>query len=242
MTYNKYFTIYNAVDPPAPYANKEDFSIPKPKSFDIPYFGTDTFGGEEFELEEPSFDNNSQLEKDFQFEFQSLSQPKPSVQSKEVLKGPKQFEQAFAEACKINPDVANYKNFLVKIADKESKFDSHIQNKSGAPYYGYFQMGKEEIKTTTGLSVEEFRNNPVQQILGAVKLYQRNMKTLKAIGAYKLCKEKGYSDDAIMAGAWAGGPGGVKKFIMGKGDPSDSHWYKNGGGTSVGKRMKEFNT
>lgn len=102
-------------------------------------------------------------------------------------------------------------------------------------------MGKEEIKRTTGLSVEEFRNDPVQQILGAIKLYKMNLKTMKAIGIYDLGKHKGYSDDALVAGAWMGGPGGVKKYLLGLGDPSDSHWYKNGkGGSSVGKIMNNW--
>lgn len=160
-----------------------------------------------------------------------------------VVKGPKSFELVLDEAEKINPEVKQYRNFLIKTAKRESGFNSHIQNTTGAPYYGYFQMGKDEIKRTTGLTVEEFRNDPVQQILGAVKLYKMNLKTIKAIGVYNIGKEKGYSDDALVAGAWMGGPGGVKKYLLGLGDPSDSHWYKKAGqkgGSSVGKIMNNW--
>lgn len=156
------------------------------------------------------------------------------------LKGSKSFEQAFEQALKINPEIVKYKNFLVKTAKRESGFNSYIQNTSGAPYYGYFQMGKNEIALTTRMTVEDFRNNPVAQILGACKLYEMNLKTIKKLGVYDIGRRKGYSDDALVAGAWMGGPGGVKKYLLGLGDPSDSHWYKNGGGSSVGKIMNNW--
>ena len=162
-------------------------------------------------------------------------------QQNRVLKGPDTFEKAFRKALQINPNIAKYKDFLVKTAKRESGFNSYIQNQSGAPHYGYFQMGKNEIAMTTGMSVEQFRNNPVQQILGACKLYEMNLKTIKKIGIYNLGRSKGYSEDALVAGAWLGGPGGVKKYLLGKGNPSDSHWYGGKGGTSVGRRMNEFN-
>lgn len=160
-----------------------------------------------------------------------------------ILAGSAQFEKAYKEALKINPSISKYKNFLVKTAKRESGFNSTIQNQAGAPYYGYFQMGENEIKTTTGLSVQQFRNDPVAQILGACKLYEMNLNTIKKIGVYNLGRNKGYSDDALVSGAWMGGPGGVKKYLLGQGDPSDSHWYKKAGqkgGSSVGKIMNNW--
>lgn len=165
----------------------------------------------------------------------------------EELKGSEKFEEAFEKARQKDPSIDKYKNFLVKTAKRESGFHSYIQNQAGAPYYGYFQMGKEEIKRTTGLSVEEFRRDPVAQILGAVKLYQMNLKALKVLktpdgqSIYQLGKNQGYSEEALISGAWMGGPGGVKKYLLGLGDPSDSHWYKNGqGGSSVGKIINSW--
>lgn len=175
--------------------------------------------------------------------FENKKQNNPSIQKEHtILKGPKAFEEAFNKALEINPSIIKYKSFLVRTAKKESNFNSSIQNTAGAPYYGYFQMGKNEIAVTTKLSVEKFRNDPVSQILGACKLYEMNLGTIKKIGMYDIGKEQGYSDDALVAGAWLGGPGGVKKYLLGKGDPSDAHWYNGKGGTSVGKRMKEFNS
>lgn len=167
---------------------------------------------------------------------QEIKQETPEV----ILKGSNDFERAFQEALAIDPNIAKYKNFLVKTAKRESGFNSYIQNIAGAPYYGYFQMGKNEIAMTTKMSVEQFRNNPVAQILGACKLYEMNLRAIKKIGVYNLGKQKGYSDDALVAGAWMGGPGGVKKYLLGKGDPSDSHWYGGKGGSSVGKIMNNW--
>lgn len=253
--FDSFFTEFQGLQPPERYVQNKEIKIDNVDSSEFlnnldklnTYSNFSDISLEFPGLQPPSMQTNIPT-LDFNnlnFKIISFKDNKKDNSSKVILKGNKQFEEAFAEACKINPSVVNYKNFLTKIAKLESGFNSHIQNRSGAPYYGYFQMGKEEIKRTTGLTVEQFRNNPVQQILGAVRLYNNYIKTVKAIGIYDLCKEKGFSDDAIAAGAWAGGPGGVKKFIKGLGDPSDSHWYKKAGiqgGTSVGKRMKEFNT
>lgn len=160
--------------------------------------------------------------------------------SKQTLKGTDDFENAFAKAVQRDPSVAKYKNFLTKTAKRESRFDHSIQNQAGAPYYGYFQMGQNEIKSTTGLTVDQFRNDPVAQIIGAAKLYESNLNTIKKIGVYEIGKSKGYSDDALVSGAWMGGPGGVKKYLLGLGDPSDSHWYNGQGGSSVGKIMNNW--
>lgn len=239
--FEDFFTTYSMVEPPKIYKDNPSLAIPEIEKSNITEYPMITMPNnfvEEFENDYPGITSQPipapyDVQKDIE---------KPKAQgTMEILKGPLSFEKILDEAEQLNPEVRQYRNFLVKTAKKESGFNYQIQNKAGAPYYGYFQMGREEIKRTTGLSVEEFRNSPVQQVLGAVKLYKMNLKTIKALGIYNLGKQKGYSDDALVAGAWLGGPGGVKKFLQGKSDPSDSHWYGGKGGTSVGKRMNEFN-
>jgi hypothetical protein len=44
----------------------------------------------------------------------------------------------------------------------------------------------------------------------------------------------GWTDNAIIAGAWLGGPGGVRAFAFQGKDRSD-------GATTVGQRMRQFN-
>lgn len=263
MDYSKYFTTFQEFQPPPllkditsinrdfignhNFSNTfeketlQDIHFDSESEFDIPEFYKNQQSIQSSHFEQKYFDllnsSNSKINSPYTSQFRVKSASK-----KQVLKGSKDFEKAFEEAAKINPEVMQYKNFLTKTADKESDFRSNVQNSRGAPYYGYFQMGVSEIKKTTGLSVEEFRNNPVQQILGAVKLYKSYLKSIKDLGVYNLGKEKGFSDDALVAGAWLGGPGGVRDFLKGIRDPSDSHWYRNKNkGTSVGKRMKLFN-
>lgn len=239
------FTTYSSLDPP-PIERKTDLldlietnpnlyqnnmmTITDAPNTDQDIFQQDIPNPFEFQTDEPYFEPQ-------------VSKQDSIEDSKVVLKGSKSFEEAFEKALKIDPSIAKYKNYLVKTAKRESNFNSYIQNTTGAPYYGYFQMGKNEIAITTKMSVEQFRNDPVAQILGACKLYEMNLNTIKKLGVYNLGKEKGYSDDALVAGAWMGGPGGVKKYLLGLGDPSDSHWYKKSGqkgGSSVGIIMNNW--
>lgn len=243
--FEDFFTTYSMVEPPKVYKDNPDLAIREIKNIKdienilpLNILQDDIYSFEDYPGITSPFEGSQKVES---VNNSPSNFSKENTKQKKFLKSPKTFDEAFQQAITINPEVSEYKDFLVKLAKKESNFNSYIQNTAGAPYYGYFQMGKEEIKKTTGLSVEEFRKDPVQQILGAVKLYKMNLKTMKAIGIYNIGKEKGYSDDALVAGAWLGGPGGVKKYLKGLGDPSDSHWYKNGKGTSVGIRMKEFN-
>lgn len=240
--FEDFFTTYSMVEPPKIYKDNPNLIIEKIKekgdiispvtlnTLDISDTNQLNYPG----IRSP-FDNTVNTDQTM-----NLPSNNQDLQSPTILKGTPDFERILDEAQKINPEVEKYRDFLIKTAQRESGFDSYVQNKAGAPYYGYFQMGKEEIKRTTGLSVEEFRSNPVQQILGAVKLYKMNLKTIKALGIYNLGKDKGYSDDALVAGAWMGGPGGVKKYLLGQGDPSDSHWYGGKGGSSVGKIMNNW--
>lgn len=91
-----------------------------------------------------------------------------------------------------------------------------------------------------GVSVEEFRNNPRLQIEAAAKLAEQ-FKSQFTEEDRRLAKEKGYSENALLAGAWLGGVGGVRKVLRGEGNPSDKHWSKEEKGTTVKDRMDKFN-
>jgi hypothetical protein len=45
---------------------------------------------------------------------------------------------AYNEVEKTNPDAKKYRQFLTAVASRESNFTSDIQNKTGAPAWGYF--------------------------------------------------------------------------------------------------------
>ena len=148
--------------------------------------------------------------------------------------------------------------FFANLAKLESGFNPTIQNTAGYPAWGYFQFmdgswkdsnGKtrsaSNVRSIAGVSVNEFLNNPVLQIQSANKLADMflDMFTERDI---QVAREKGYTDSALVAGAWAGGVGGVRKWlhqgynavdVSVRNSSSKSKKWK----ASVAGRMEEFN-
>lgn len=160
-------------------------------------------------------------------------------------KGLDEFNKWYDEVEQEDPEAKNYRQFLTKMAEQESGFNSAIQNRAGAPAYGYFQFmqdGKKynNITAYAGTDIETFRNNPKLQIKAAIKLaksFERgfNKKDLE------LAAQKGYTKFGLLGGAWLAGNGGVKKYLQGLANPSDRHWSKSGSGTDVASRIQMFN-
>lgn len=155
------------------------------------------------------------------------------------------FNAAYDNVEKRNPEAKKYRRFLTDIAYRESGFNPYIQNKAGAPAYGYFQFmqdGKkwDNITKYAGTDIETFRNNPELQIEAAIKLakaFENGFTQDDLNRASKL----GYSRWALLAGAWLAGNGGVRTFLRGQGNPNDKKWSKSGAGVSVKDRMDLFN-
>lgn len=160
-------------------------------------------------------------------------------------KGLDEFNKWYDEVEQEDPEAKHYRQFLTKMAEQESGFNSAIQNRAGAPAYGYFQFmqdGKKynNITAFAGTDVETFRNNPKLQIKAAIKLaksFERgfNKKDLE------LAAQKGYTKFGLLGGAWLAGNGGVRKYLQGLANPSDRHWSKSGSGTDVASRIQMFN-
>ena len=160
-------------------------------------------------------------------------------------KGLDEFNKWYDEVEKEDPEAKHYRQFLTKMAEQESGFNSAIQNRAGAPAYGYFQFmqdGKKynNITAYAGTDIETFRNNPKLQIKAAIKLaksFERgfNKKDLE------LAAQKGYTKFGLLGGAWLAGNGGVRKYLQGLANPSDRHWSKSGSGTDVASRIQMFN-
>ena len=55
-------------------------------------------------------------------------------------KGLDEFNKWYDEVEKEDPEAKHYRQFLTKMAEQESGFNSAIQNRAGAPAYGYFQF------------------------------------------------------------------------------------------------------
>lgn len=160
-----------------------------------------------------------------------------------TVKGSSEFERAYDEVEKTNPDAKKYRKFLTLIAQKESNFDPYIQNKAGAPAYGYFQFMQDDkkynnISTYAGTDIETFRNNPKLQIEAAIKLAKEFERGFTKKDK-ELAKQKGFTTFGLLGGAWLGGVKGVRKVLQGSGNPSDKHW--GGVGTTVADRIRQFN-
>lgn len=165
----------------------------------------------------------------------SIKPPEKQVQNHAPIRGSEDYEKAWSNHLKLNPDDSKWKPFLDRIAKQESGFRS-IQNLAGAPAYGYFQLWETNIG---GLSPEEILSNPEKQISLAIDLIKRNLSTFTEEDINN-ASQKGYTINALLGGAWLGGVGGVRKFLNGV-DTTDAHWYGGKGGSSVGKYINMFN-
>jgi hypothetical protein len=56
-----------------------------------------------------------------------------------------------------------------------------------------------------------------------------------------LANKLGYSEEALLGGAWLGGVGNVRKFLRSGVDTSDRGWSPSGAGSSVAEYMRLFN-
>ena len=160
-------------------------------------------------------------------------------------KGLDEFNKWYDEVEQEDPEAKNYRQFLTKMAEQESGFNSAIQNRAGAPAYGYFQFmqdGKKynNISAYAGTDVDIFRNNPKLQIKAAIKLAKQFERGFNKQDL-ELAAQKGYTKFGLLGGAWLAGNGGVRKYLQGLANPSDKHWSKSGSGTDVASRIQMFN-
>lgn len=137
-------------------------------------------------------------------------------------------------------------DFFASIAKHESNFNPTVQNKAGAPAFGYFQFmqdGKKwnNISKFAGVDIQTFRNNPILQIKAAEKLANAFLSQFTEEDK-KRARELGYSDSALVRGAWMGGVGGVRNFLYKGINASDNHWdKKTGKGSNVKAAMDRGN-
>ena len=172
----------------------------------------------------------------------------PQLQTPQItystLKGKQLFNAVYDKAEKSNANLSQYRGLLTKLAEIESNFDHFVQNKQGAPAYGYFQFmqdGKKYNNITyyANTDLNTFRNNPELQIQAAYKLLKDFEKSFTAADLKK-AEDLGYSRDSLLAGAWLGGVNGVRKVLNNQGNPSDRFWSKKGYGSSVKEYMDKF--
>ena len=122
--------------------------------------------------------------------------------------------------------IAKNKDILSRLAQIESNQKWNARNDRA---YGAFQLMDFNI---TG-DVNDFINNPEEQIKQANRLLEFN-KSQFTKRDLELAQKQGYSYDQLLAGAWLGGVGSVRKVLNGTGNPSDKD------GADVRSRMQNF--
>lgn len=146
--------------------------------------------------------------------------------------GTKAFNDAFDIVQMKMPEIKKYRPFLTKLAQRESSFNPRARaNNSTGTALGYFQFMPFNRK---GLSEQSFTNNPELQIEMAYKLLKVFKNSFDSTYFAK-AKARGYSESAIVAGAWLGGPNGVKKFL------NTGFANQDNLGTNVKNYMDKFN-
>lgn len=161
---------------------------------------------------------------------ENTSQDKPISGN---ITGSQEYEKAWDEYLQENPEAVEWKDFLTKIANRESGF-RNVQNTSNAPAYGYFQLWHTNLQ---GYTPEQVISDPKLQIKLAIDLAKRNLSTFTPED-FETAQKKGFTKNALLWGSWIGGPGGVKNYLYSNIDADDSKYYGGKGGSSVGTYMR----
>ncbi len=186
-----------------------------------------------------------------------LSEETPQFQFKQFV--PKKgLEGRYAQFTDIYTSAGlpqNELGFWANIAQDESGFTPGIvgrNDKYGVEALGYFQMlTKYNNKpmniagTYSGVDSQTFLSNPVIQLKAAQNMKNHIMSMFSA-NDLEVARAKGYTDSALVAGAWAGGVGGVRKWLhYGKNsvdvNVKDGNNAKRKWECSVAGRMKALN-
>ena len=136
------------------------------------------------------------------------------------------FMKVLDKMAASDPTIAKNKDILSKLAMAES---SQRWNARNGRAYGAFQLMDFNI---TG-DVNDFLNNPEEQIRQANRLLESNKKQITD-NDLKLAKEQGYTYNSLLGGSWLGGIGGMRKVLTNTGNPSDKD------GADVKSRMQKF--
>lgn len=155
------------------------------------------------------------------------------------------FDNAMDRVAKYDKRLTQtVREFLTEIAARESGFKINANAVTNS-HTGYFQMSDNNIKAYgNDVTKDQYIRDPELQITTALNLIDEFTRLMPSETLEK-AKEKGYNKYGLLAGAWAGGNGGVNSFILKDEDRSDVHHYRKVGdtkskGVSVGQYIKLF--
>ncbi len=164
-----------------------------------------------------------------------------ATQTTQSRVGPEEYERAWEEYLKRDPDAINYKQQLTDLASFESDFKSRPSagDKGTDRAYGYFQVMGDNIKNLSGgqTSIDQFMADPVKQIEIAVKLWKEQASRFTEKD-YARAKELGWSKDDVHKAGWFAGVGGTRNYLHRGINPNDYKMY--GGKDKGGVTLTEY--
>lgn len=170
-----------------------------------------------------------------------ISTPAEKLEKTEGFKVPEKEPDEFIPANSVVDSIKNLnidskeKLYLIKLADKESKFNPNAKNRYG--YIGLYQFHNPSLKTV-GISKQEYKTDINKQHEAALKLAQINWNILRPfhhlIG--KTIKGITITKYGLMAASHLIGAGNVIKFLRSNG----SFDKADGNGTKCSSYLKSF--
>ena len=159
-------------------------------------------------------------------------------------KGTEEFNRIYDEVEREYPEASKYRAFLTTVAKYESGFNSKAKNKN-APAWGYFQFMQDDnkynnIKTYAGVDTQTFLNNPKLQIIAAINL-AKSMEKGFSKEDISAAKSKGITRWGMLGGAWLGGNGGLRRYLLNNENISDKHWSSDNSGIDMINQIKRYN-
>ena len=157
-------------------------------------------------------------------------------------KGTEEFNRIYDEVEREYPEASKYRAFLTTVAKYESGFNSKAKNKN-APAWGYFQFMQDDnkynnIKTYAGVDTQTFLDNPKLQIIAAINL-AKSMEKGFSKEDMAAAESKGITKWGMLGGAWLGGNGGLRRYLLKDENISDKHW--GGAGIDMINQIKRYN-
>lgn len=201
----------------AEYHNVPIIPIPNISRFNTSF----KFPSYEIKVEEPIETDNPKIKNiPTTLKFPTIKRQKRFISSNDS------FSSVLDKLAAEDESIAKNKDILSRLAQVESNQRWDARNDRA---YGAFQLMDFNI---TG-DINDFINNPEEQIRQANRLLEFN-KSQFTKKDLELAQKQGYSYDQLLAGAWLGGVGSVRKVLTGTGNPSDKD------GVDVRSRMQKF--
>lgn len=153
-----------------------------------------------------------------------FTQPKSNspAKPKKTEKTPSQKEEITTYIKGLDID-DNYKNYLIKLAQRESNFNPNVVNKQG--YKGLFQMGDAALQDV-GMTTEEYMSDWKNQINAIIKYTDKHKNQLSTIINSNINRNWNgtpLTEYGILGAAHLGGAKGLTNLLLKGIDKKDAN-------------------